>query len=53
MPPGGHQRWGEGVQPEPPSASREGRGEPNPDEASKADAHSKSDSGGVTSIATR
>ena len=50
---GGHQRWGEGVQPEPPSASREGRGEPNPDEASKVDAKSKRDSVGVTIIATR
>ena len=38
---------------EPPEPTARDRGEPNPDEASKAGAHSKSDSVGVTSIATR
>ena len=38
---------------EPPEPTARDRGEPNPDEASKVDAKSKSDSVGVNIIATR
>ena len=38
---------------EPPEPTARDRGEPNPDEASKAGAHSKSNSVGVPSIAPR
>ena len=53
MPLGDRQSRGPGVQPGPPAPTARDRGEPNPDEASKAGAHSKSDSVGVTIIAPR